>query len=232
MTQPPSRLLGSGWKCGASGALKFGFTAEYKDEKGKKDGWLIYNNDSEDNDADDGVGGYTPQIHFAEAGDDDEVGGALAATALTQLVLPPTLAGQSSKADVFCVVVSAVDLLGNESKLPDADDDCVSAEDYDVDSAGLLAGVDLQASTIAFSPASPRENAATMRNFQVQLADEGSGIRENSPLKASVTLRDKDDDEEIEDLEISVSLPLATTAGLPDGVGYYTFTGSVTMVSR
>ena len=205
-----------------------GFTAEYKDEKGKRDGWLIYNDDSEDNDADDGVGGYTPQIRFAEAGDDDEVGGALAATALTQLVLPPTLAGQSSKADAFCVVVSAVDLLGNESKLPDADDDCVSAEDYDVDSAGLLAGVDLQAPTIAFSPATPKENAATMRNFQVQLADEGSGIRENSPLKASVTLRDKDDDEEIEDLEISVSLPLATTAELPDGVGYYTFTGSVT----
>ena len=50
-----------------------------------------------------------------------------------------------------------------------------------------------------------------MRNFQVQLADEGSGIRENSPLKASVKLRDKDDDEEIDaDLEISVSLPLAT----------------------
>ena len=66
----------------------------------KKDGWLVYNND----DASAGVGGYTPQIRFAEAGDDNEVGGALAATALTQLVLPPTLAGQSSKPDAFCVV--------------------------------------------------------------------------------------------------------------------------------
>ena len=206
-----------------------GFTAEYKDEKGKRDGWLIYNDDSEDNDADDGVGEYIPQIRFAEAGDDKEVGGALDATAHRQV--PPALAamaGQSSKADAYCVVVSAVDMLGNESKLPDADDDCVSAEDYDVDSAGLLAGVDLQAPTIAFSPASPKANAATMRNFQLQLADEGSGIRENSPLKASVNLRDKDDDEELEDLVISVSLPLATTAGLPNGVGYYTFTASVT----
>ena len=205
-----------------------GFTAEYKDEKGKRDGWFIYNDDSEDNDAGDGVGGYTPQIRFAEPGDDNEVGGALAATALTQFVVPPTLARQSSKENAFCVVVSAVDMLGNESKLPDADDDCVSVKDYDVASAGLLAGVDLQAPTIAFSPASPKADAATMRNFQMQLADEGSGIRENSPLKASVTLRDKDDDKEIEDLQISVSLPLATTAGLPDGVGYYTFTGSVT----
>ena len=106
------------------------------------------------------------------------------------------------------------------------------ASDYDAadddNSAGLLAGVDLQAPTIAFSPASPKANAATMRNFQVQLADEDSGVRENDPLKASVNLRDKDDDEEIEDLEISVSLPLATTVGLPDGVGYYSFTGSVT----
>ena len=147
-------------------------------------------------------------------------------------MVPPAYAGESSKADELCVVVSAVDMLGNESKLPDADAACVKAEEYEVGSAGLLVGVDLQKPTIEFSPASPEENAATMRNFQVQLADEGSGIRVGSPLKASVDLRTKDDDEEIEDLAISVSLPLATTAGLPlpddDGVGYYTFTGSVT----
>ena len=203
-----------------------GFTAKYADKKGSRDNWLNYGDEGA------GVGGYTAQIRFAESGDDDEVGGALAAPALPQLVLPPALAGQSSKPDHFCVVASAVDKLGNESDLPDADAACVSAEDYDAEdedkSAGLLAGVDLQAPTIAFSPASPKADAATMRNFQVQLADEGSGIRENSPLKAAVNLRDKDDDEEIEDLEISVSLPLATTVGLPSGVGYYTFTGSVT----
>ena len=207
-----------------------GFTAEYEDKKGKRDGWLIYHHDDNvDNAADDGVGEYTPRIRFAEAGADKKVGGALDAAFWTQLVLPPALAGKSSKANAYCVVVSAVDMLGNESKLPDADDDCVSAADYDADnpdkSAGLLAGVDLQEPTIAFSPQSPKENAATMENFQVQLADEGSGIRVDSPpLTASVTLRDKDGDEEIEDLEISVSLPLATTVGLPDGVGYYTFT--------
>ena len=69
-------------------------------------------------------------------------------------------------------------MLGNESKLPDADADCVKAADYEVGSAGLLVGVDLQQPTIEFSPASPEENAdTTMRNFQVQLADEGSDIR-------------------------------------------------------
>ena len=205
-----------------------GFTAEWEDATGKRDGWLIYNDDSEDNNADDGVGEYTPKIRFAESGKDNKVGGALAALAVPQVVVPPALAGRSSKRDEYCVVVSAVDMLGNESKLPKAADSCVKAEDYEVGSAGLLVGVDLQAPTIEFSPASPKENAATMRNFQVQLADEGSGIREDSPLKVSVNLRDKDDDEKIEDLDISVSLPLATTAGLPDGVGYYTFTGSVT----
>ena len=62
----------------------------------------------------------------------------------------------------------------------------------------------------------------------MQLADEGSGIRDNDPLDAEVNLRDADDDDEIEDLVINISLPLATTAGLPDGIGYYSFTGSVT----
>ena len=205
-----------------------GFTDKYENKKGKKDGWLIYNDDSEDNDAGNGVGGYTPQIRFAEAGDDDEVGGALDAPALTQLVLPPTLAGQSSKEDAFCVVVSAVDLLGNESKLPDADADCVSASAYDADSAGLLAGVDLQEPTIAFSPASPKADARTMANFQVHLADEGSGIRDIDPLDAEVEVRNADDTDEVDPLGLEVSLPLATTIGLPGDTGYHTFTASTT----
>ena len=147
----------------------------------KKDGWLVYNND----DASAGIGGYTPQIRFAEAGDDNEVGGALAATALTQLVLPPSLIGQSSKADAFCVVVSAVDKLGNESGLPDADAACKSATDYETEgddgtpeyAAGLLAGVDTQVPTIVFSPTSPKENAASLIEFQVRCG--GRGVRDS-----------------------------------------------------
>ena len=209
-----------------------GFTDEYKAESGKRDGWLIYHHDDNmDNLAADGVGEYTPRIRFAEAGDDDEVGGAVDATAWTQVVLPPALAGQSSKADEYCVVVSAVDMLGNESKLPDADDACVKASDYNAtdadNSAGLLVGVDLQDPTIDFSPASPKADAATMKDFQVQLADEGSGIRDNDPLDVVVNLRNAKDDEKIKDLEIDVSLPLATTDGLPSGIGYYTFTATV-----
>ena len=127
-------------------------------------------------------------------------------------------------------------MLGNESKLPDAGDACVKASDYNFEGedkpAGLLVGVDLQEPTIEFSPASPKADAATMKNFQVQLADEGSGIRDNDPLDWAVNLRDAKDDGEIkEGLEIDISLPLATTDGLPSGmtgiVGYYTFTATV-----
>ena len=198
----------------------------------KKDGWLIYNDDSEDNNADDGVGEYTPRIRAAKAAD-KKVGGALAAPYLTQDVVLPALAalaGQFSEMDEYCVVVSAVDMLGNESKLPKATDACVTAEGYVVGSAGLLAGVDLQAPTIEFSPISPEENAATMRNFQVQLADEGSGIRDEDPLDVAVNLRNatnNEEDKEIEDVEFTVSRPLATTAGLPGDVGYYTFAATV-----
>ena len=108
-----------------------GFTAEHKEnEPGKKDGWLIYN---DDNNADDGVGEYTPRIRAAKAAD-KKVGGALDAPVLTQDVVLPALAalaGQSSKMDEYCVVVSAVDMLGNESKLPKAAEACVTAEAYE-----------------------------------------------------------------------------------------------------
>ena len=61
-------------------------------------------------------------------------------------------------------MVSAVDLLGNASKLPDADR--VSAADCTAGSPGLLAGVDLQAPTITPSPASPKENDEEMRDVR------------------------------------------------------------------
>ena len=200
------------------------FTGEQKSSN--KDGWLDYNEDGSDA----GVGGYAPQIRFAEA--DDDVSVALGAPALPSLVLPPALAGQSSKVNAFCVVVSAVDILGNESGLPDADEDCVSWDEYattdddDVTTyaAGLLAGADLAPPTIVFSPASPKANATTVTNFQVQVADEGSGIRATDPVTAEAHVRDADGSDELDDLEVNVELPLATTADLPGDMGYYTFT--------
>ena len=194
----------------------------------KKDGWLVYKDES----ADAGVGGYSPRIRFAEADSDKEVGVALASPALPALVLPANLAGQASKADAFCVVASAVDMLGNESDLPDADEDCVSAADYEADDdddypAGLLAGADLAPPTITFSPSSPKANATTMRNFQVQLADVGSGIRATDPVTAEAHVRDAKESDEIDPLGLNVELPLATTTGLPGDMGYYTFAAKV-----
>ena len=96
-------------------------TVDFLGEQGtgsKKDGWLIYNN------ADDepGVGGYQPVLRYAEE-DDDSVEDAVAAAPLSLTNLP-----SESKLNGYCVVVSAVDALGNESSLPDEEDgECLLA---------------------------------------------------------------------------------------------------------
>ena len=89
-------------------------TVDYLGEQGttNKDGWLTYN----DNDDDSGVGGYQPVLRYAEE-DGSSVKDAIAASPLTLANLP----GESD-ADAYCAVASAVDLLGNESDLPDEDD--------------------------------------------------------------------------------------------------------------
>ena len=86
------------------------------------DGWLKFTEDESG-----GVGGYIAQLRYAEVpssgGGLDE---ALAAPILTLANLP----AESDDADAYCAVVSAVDLLGNESKLPKAEKDggtCVEA---------------------------------------------------------------------------------------------------------
>ena len=200
----------------------------------KADGWLVYNDDN----AGDGVGGYTPRLRYALAPSNNKVSTAIAADPVTAVVLPPGVSG-ATKENALCVVVSAVDMLGNESKLPAASANCVDAaaykaavEDAETDTpAGLLAGVDVDAPTIKFSPSSPKADATTMRNFQVQIADGGSGIRATDPVTAEAHVRDADESDEIDPLGLNVELPLATTTGLPlataDSVGYYTFTASV-----
>ena len=86
--------------------LAVDFLGEQKSSN--KNGWLKYNED------DAGVGGYNPRLRYAEKGLDE----ALAAPILTLANLPG-----ESKLNAYCAVVSAVDLLGNESDLPDEEDD-------------------------------------------------------------------------------------------------------------
>ena len=212
-----------------------------------KDGWLVYNDDGE------GVGGYQAVLRFSSTTPtivDGARGGA-----------PNALPTAPTKANAACVIATAVDLLGNESGLPRAGSDCVTAANYvgeeDDDGnmtypAGLRAGLDVAAPTIAFSPASPKANASSLKEFQVQVADAGasstgrSGLH-STPVLSMVEARDADNDVlcgDDKDLgvdgggEESVSGvcelaggigfndPLATTDGLSDAdvAGYYTFT--------
>ena len=73
-----------------------------------KDGWLVYNDD----DAGDGVGGYAPQVRFSSTSP-SIVDGAREATPNA----PPT---GPTRGNAVCAIATAVDLLGNESKLPSA----------------------------------------------------------------------------------------------------------------
>ena len=104
-------------------------TVDFDGEQGsgsKKDGWLIFN------DADDepGVGGYQPVLRYAKAGSTG-LKDAIAAAPLSLTNLP----GESAM-DHYCAVVSALDALGNQSSLPDPDEDsaqCVMAGVPDAD---------------------------------------------------------------------------------------------------
>ena len=204
------------------------------DKEDTKDSWLVYDKTG----STEGVGGYMPQLYVAPAGSDKKVGGALATTALTEVPAAAlaALAGQSSKMDAYCVVVSAVDRLGNESKLPKADADCVAAGVYNTaTSAGLLAGIDVQAPTISFSAASPSlpksaPRLSATQEFQLQVSDPGSnasGIRSpnNEPVNVEASRRNatKTTEIEIEAADLGVSLPLVTTDIVSaDNQAYYT----------
>ena len=218
------------------------FLGNYHKDR-NKDGWLKFNRDDE------GVGGYAPQLRYSST-TPSIVDGARGATAN---VLPT----QPTRADAVCVIATAVDLLGNESSLPSAGSDCVKAANYVEDEdgdypAGIRAGLDVSAPTIEFSPASPRANASSLKEFQLQVADAGSSSTGRSglhstPVLSMVQARDADNDVlcgDDSDLGIdgggeeSVSGvcklaggvdfndPLATTDGLMGAsvAGYYTFT--------
>ncbi len=170
-----------------------------------EDGWLVYNEDKE------GVGGYAPQLRFSST-TPSIVDGAREATANAF----PTAA---TKKNAACVIATAVDLLGNESKLPSAGKPCVTdaayqaavdvlkmAEDAENDDdiadargdipAGIRAGLDVTAPTIEFSASSAREDGTSLKEFQVQVADAGgstgkSGLH-SDPVLAKVEVRGTD----------------------------------------
>ena len=179
--------------------------AKYENKDGKRDGWLLYGKDA-------GVGGYIPQLRYGE-----NITLALAAAPSSEPELPaPT------KKDVLCFVASAVDLLGNESKLPSAEDGCAASIDIfeedgmkiarDADdeieadlSSTIKAGVDTSAPTLIFTGRSPKENtrakasnkSENFREFEMEVVDTGgstgkSGLH-SMPVLAKVERRDADD---------------------------------------
>ena len=83
-----------------------------------KNRWLTYGAEN------DGVGGYIPQLRYSTS--DSRIVDAARAAAPSE-----TLPAESKK-DAICFVVTAVDLLGNESARPKAGADCKTAEEYGV----------------------------------------------------------------------------------------------------
>ena len=160
-------------------------TVDFLGKQGSKnkDGWLMYNEDG----ANAGVGGYTAALRAAAA---PSGGDGLEEAVAAPLLTLATLSGES-KANAYCVVASAVDALGNESALPDPDDDeCMTAADIlatgmeaveaDMDAnppveamdavpvtqmSAMRAGVDLTPPTAVFTGASLGEDAKSLNEL-------------------------------------------------------------------
>ena len=176
-----------------------------------KDGWLKHGTDG-------GVGTYVPILRYGKASSDKVVDGAIDADANET---NPVFA-ESAKGNTLCFVVTARDRLGNESSLPKAGKDCVTAEAYKTDlatraaelevdpdaddddltaiPAGLLAGVDLDVPTIGISSPA-KDKSRSLSSFQVYLADATSTINDANPVDLEVAIRDKDGTETLDLIE-------------------------------
>ena len=164
------------------------FLGEYDEDK-NPNGWLNYNDDDDET----GVGGYAVQLRFSTT-TPSIVDGAREAT-------PNALPTEATKKDAACVIATAVDLLGNESKLPSAGDPCAKAGDYVADADGdypgaLRAGLDVVPPTIAFSGTSPTKNDRNLSSqFQLQVTDPDPGSKVGlsglhaAPVLARVEIR-------------------------------------------
>ena len=184
--------------------LTVDFLGEQKSSN--KDGWLNYNAD------DAGVGGYQPVLRYAEApSGGDGLEEALAAPILT----PANLPGES-KENAYCAVVSAVDLLGNESDLPDPDDDtCMTVAEVmatsltgmndddqtpDVDesmqdvtfTSAMRGGVDITPPAVEFTAASLKADSTALStgvDWVIHVSDR-LGALHSDPLDIEISRRD------------------------------------------
>jgi hypothetical protein len=163
--------------------------------------WLV------DGTADAGVGGYVRNLRVGLG--TTTVNAALAATPSSTPTLPAPSAANTS----YCAVISAQDLLGNESALPATDTDCAqlpalpagppSASSQLIATQFMPFGVDIAAPTIVLVDNPPvvtalnanqRLNGATIGNqFTVSVTDTGtvgnSGMLSGSAVRGTVNLR-------------------------------------------
>ena len=144
-------------------------TVDFGGEQGSrnKDGWLTFNDED-----DSGVGGYQPVLRYAEGGDIED---ARAAAPLSLANLP----GESDE-NAYCVVASAVDLLGNESSLPGKIDDgaCLIAgtpdtDDSDMNNDGTGYQMLLEELRVANAMMDEAEGKAAIETAMDKLADAG-----------------------------------------------------------
>ena len=192
--------------------------------------------------ADPGVGGFIPQLRYS-ADDPARVNAARSAVPSTA----PTLPAATEDNDEICFIVTAVDLLGNESGRPSTTSSSSRGcgEDKSLPGRSIRAGVDITAPTAEFARSGLDEDARkTDDEFAVNVEDErdGSGINEGDPFIASLSIRNADGtqciidgepndsarlcDEPFADLDYDDGL--VTTKGVQDNTaftGYYTFTG-------
>ena len=185
--------------------LTVDFLGEQKSSN--KDGWLNYNSD------DAGVGGYQPVLRYAEVPKgEDGLEEAIAAPILTLANLP----GESKDANAYCAVVSAVDLLGNESDpLDPKADACMTVAEVmatsntgvvddegttDVDesmqdvtfSSAMQAGVDVTPPVVEFTGASLAADTTTLStgtDWVIHVTDR-LGVIHSEPLDVGVSRRD------------------------------------------
>lgn len=174
----------------------------------RQNGWLNaavgltgVNTSATDNDwlvngaADAGVGGYVRIARLAA-----NTGGLVDAARASTGSNTPTLPAPSLNNNDYCAVISAQDLLGNESALPAAGTTCSAppvGSSTPVAAQHLAFGVDVAAPTIAFSgglASNARLNGGTVgAEFQVTVSDTGttgnSGMLSGSAVRGTVQIR-------------------------------------------
>ena len=158
------------------------------------DGWLVYDEMDAQNTS--GVGGYTPQLRWATV----KTTNLLVDAALAEDPSSAPALAATAKGDHICFIASAVDALGNESKLPKAETACASAdpddpmtEDVDESAASvIMAQVDLTVPTIDWTGASLDDLSRdlTERSYELRVTDEKDGSKIHSiPVIARVAVR-------------------------------------------